>query len=505
MLALWRTLQNAALLQCPVCGGALDVSDDRFQCVSCGAVFPVEGGVPLLLRPADVASIPDEVISVFNIAPSQKDRVQAALTTLTKYRAPSYPEFANFFARFEAQDTQAQPVPLGRDETREAIGKVECLSSYLTHAMRPGDKEFRSLRLRNGSDRILFTSDRNPLFLSYRIFTPNGKPVSFEGDRSPLPCPLRPGSELTVPVGVRLPAGLTGQVILRFYFLLEGVQWFDESPLVEAVIDLTTERDEFPALRRGDLSSFDLQEDVTRAEDFLTEAISQLRSKGVTRPRILEIGSGVHPIALRTCGDNATVVVSDISLIMQQLASIMHIGHPAVEEGRAAFASFDPMHAPFGAESFDIICMCAAMHHIPSPDGLLKRVRTMLSANGRFIAVREPCVVNPFEPTYIKELSNGFNEQMFELAEWREILTRGGLALDRAVIDFGCSLKFSARASSVADDIDHPKLSPTTGISLSHGPDERAPMRAAAGVHARWRQRLQRPIPRIARLLKGSR
>ena len=69
----------------------------------------------------------------------------------------------------------------------------------------------------------------------------------------------------------------------------------------------------------------------------------------------------------------------------------------------------------------------------------------MLSANGRFVAVREPCLVNPFDPTYRMELANGFDEQMFELSEWSEIITRGGLILDRAEIDFGCSLKFSAR------------------------------------------------------------
>jgi hypothetical protein len=74
----------------------------------------------------------------------------------------------------------------------------------------------------------------------------------------------------------------------------------------------------------------------------------------------------------------------------------------------------------------------------------------MLSKNGRFVAVREPCLVNPFESTYITELSNGFNEQMFELPEWREILDDGGLTIDRAVIDFDCSLKFSARVSEAA-------------------------------------------------------
>jgi ubiquinone/menaquinone biosynthesis C-methylase UbiE len=142
------------------------------------------------------------------------------------------------------------------------------------------------------------------------------------------------------------------------------------------------------------------------------------------------------------------VVVSDISLVMQILASIMHSNNPAVREGRAGFASFDMMHPPFHDGAFDVICICAALHHIPSPDQFIRTLAPILSSRGRFVALREPCVVNPTEPAYITELVNSFNEQMFELSEWHDIITRGGLTLDSAVIDFGCSLKFSARLPS---------------------------------------------------------
>jgi SAM-dependent methyltransferase len=205
-----------------------------------------------------------------------------------------------------------------------------------------------------------------------------------------------------------------------------------------------------PGTRRGGLSDFDVHEDVTRADDFLAAIIGDLRSNGVARPRILEVGAGVHPISLRTCdAEDTTVVVSDISLVMQILASIMHTNNPAVLTGRAAFACFDMMYPPFRDGSFDVICICAALHHIPAPVGFLQRLTPMLSEHGRFVAVREPCLVNPFEPAYIAELSNGFNEQMFELPEWNEIIARGGLEIDRAVIDFGCSLKFSARVAGM--------------------------------------------------------
>jgi ubiquinone/menaquinone biosynthesis C-methylase UbiE len=445
LLALWHTLQRSGVLQCPVCGGALTVMDELFECVSCSSAFPVEDGVPMLTRPADMVSIPDHVMDVFKIPLVYKERVEAALATITKYRMPLYPEFSNFFARFEGRDVQMQPVPLSPEDTGAAIERVECLSCYFSKEMCSGETEFRSIRIRNASDRILFTDERNPLHLSYRVFTIRGELIPFEGNRSQLPCPLRPGAELTIPVMFGLPRGLTGQFIVRFYFLLEHVRWFDKCPVAEMIVTMTDRNEEFPATRRNSVQEFDVQEDVVRGDDFFSRVLSDLRSCGIPKPRILEIGAGVYPISLRACIGNGTVVVSDISLVMQRLASIVHADHPAVMEGRAAFASIDAMHPPFQAESFDIICMSAALHHIAFPDEFLKGLARMLSCHGRFVAVREPCLVNPFEPEYIVELANGFNEQMFELSEWREIITRGGLTLDRAVIDFGCSLKFSAR------------------------------------------------------------
>ncbi len=490
-LALWRSLEERALLRCPVCRGALKVADRHFACLSCAAVYPVESDVPLLMRPEEIVSIPDHVMGVFNIPATCKEQVESALTTLTRYRTYSHPEFANFFARFDQREGLAQTTPLSAEDTAAAIDKVQCLTQCFPETLRSDEAEFRSIRLRNGSDRVLYTDERNPLYLSYRIFTPGGEPVPFEGSRSPLPCPLRPGSELTIPVMVKLPEGLTGQFTVRFYFLLENraaaenvqtpadkrvrpagsrffpwgggrrsvphdktsddspappVWWFDKSPLVEMKVSAIAEKPAFPAILQGGLNDFDVQKDVTRAEDFLSEVIGDLRSRGVSKPCILEIGAGVYPISLRICDENTTVVVSDISLVMQMLASIMHANNPAVLEGRAAFTSFDMVYPPFQDSTFDVICICAALHHIPSPDTFLRRLAPLLSEFGRFVAVREPCLVNPFEPTYIAELSNGFNEQMFELSEWDAMISRGGLTIDRAVIDFGCSLKFSARA-----------------------------------------------------------
>ncbi len=458
--------------------------------MACMAVYPVESGVPLLMRPAEVTSISEHVMGVFNIPPTLKEQVEGALTTLTKYRTYSHPEFGNFFARFDRQEGQLQATTLTVEETAAAIAKVECLTRSLPRTLASEEVEFRSIRLRNGSDRVLFTDERNPLYLSYRLFTPEGAPVAFEASRSALPCPLRPGGELTVPVMVKLPPGLSGQFVLRFYFVLarptaatpassaaqryraaargwlaalrhgarpgsaaagasEHAHWFDAAALAETSVTVVAKKPPFPATHRGAPGEFEVAEDVSRADAFLSDVLRDVRAAGVAKPRVLEIGAGVYPIALRMSYADTTVIVSDISLVMQTLAAIMHSNNPVVLDGRAGFASFDMMYPPFRAGSFDVICICAALHHIPSPGQFLERLAPLLSPQGRFVAVREPCVVNPFEPTYIAELSNGFNEQMFELSEWREMIDRGGLAIDRAVIDFDCSLKFSARLAQL--------------------------------------------------------
>ena len=142
VLTLWRDLEARSALQCPVCRSVLHVTDQQFACASCKSAYPVESGVPLLMRPDQVESIPDQVASFFNLPPSLKDRVAAALTTLTKYRTHSHPEFDNFFARFDKRQWQAQTLPLSVDETQAAIGNVECLTHHFPKHCAPTCQSF---------------------------------------------------------------------------------------------------------------------------------------------------------------------------------------------------------------------------------------------------------------------------------------------------------------------------------------------------------------------------
>jgi hypothetical protein len=158
------------------------------------------------------------------------------------------------------------------------------------YRMRSGETEFTSIRIRNASDRVLFTDERNPFHLSYRIYTIKGDPIPFGGNRSQLPCPLRPGAELTIPVMVGLPPGLTGQFIVRFYFLLEHVRWFDQCPLAEKVVTITDRKEGFPATRLNCVQELSVQEDVVRGDNSFSRVLSDLRSDGIRTHAFLKSG-----------------------------------------------------------------------------------------------------------------------------------------------------------------------------------------------------------------------
>ena len=44
-------------LACPACLGELQIATDRVTCAGCGRVYPVENGIPVLIK--DRATLPD--------------------------------------------------------------------------------------------------------------------------------------------------------------------------------------------------------------------------------------------------------------------------------------------------------------------------------------------------------------------------------------------------------------------------------------------------------------
>jgi Methyltransferase domain len=436
----WRDLIDSESLTCPRCTGALCEAIDNIYCAQCSARYPVEVGVPMFIRPDDIVDVTSEVITAFGLPENRRAEVGDSLASLAKHRINfSSSEFSNFFARFQHR-FNAVPAKLSTDEVSTVLNDIDCIATYFTAGMKAGEAQYRTLRLKNRSTKCLYSSDSFPLYLSYKLYDSNGIPTGGEAPRTELPAVLRPDEELSVPILVDIPASASGHITIKFCFVLEGARWFVDQPLATVNILIA---DELPAgpPRFNELREFDLEEDLMRSTEFITHFVGEIQPPQARRKRILEIGGGVHPICLRAHLGECEIIVSDLSLVQQQICSIAYEKHPANKDGRIGFASIDAMHLPFSPGEIDVIVICAALHHFPSPDGLLRHLSHMLSEQGCIIAVREPCYVNPYDPTYRLELYNGFDEQMFELTEWNEIAQRANLRVIGNRIDYGCSLK----------------------------------------------------------------
>lgn len=82
-----------------------------------------------------------------------------------------------------------------------------------------------ALALDNGSSTTLSSTGRAPVLLAYHWLDDAGKTVVFDGRRTPLGGPLRPGASTTRPL--RVDAAPPRASIVRLTLVQEGVAWFD--------------------------------------------------------------------------------------------------------------------------------------------------------------------------------------------------------------------------------------------------------------------------------------
>ena len=438
---MWHDLIERNVLVCPVCrSSSLEISS-QISCVSCGARYLIEDGVPIFIRPDDLIDLPRQVMRSMGLADSTYAQVATALAGLTRYKIRfSAAEFSNFFARLERNNVPAAR-KLSALEVELALDNIELLAAYLPPQMQKGTREYRTVRIKNNSDVCLFSSEVFPLYMSYRLIQKNGITVADEPKRTELPIVLRPGEELSVPVLVEIPQKLEGQVTINFCFVLENVRWFDKRPLGSFDVQVEKYVSTIDRRTNNTLKEFDFAEDMRRSAEFLKLAIDRIPPPENRKKRVLEIGAGVHPMILQANIGDCELIASDLSLVQQQFCKIIYERHEANQKGLFAVAAIDAMNLPFVDGEIDAIVCCAALHHFPMPDVLLRKMKDALSRDGCFIALREPCFVNPYDGLYRSELANGFDEQMFELSEWEEIVKRGGLKIADCQVDFGCSLK----------------------------------------------------------------
>jgi ubiquinone/menaquinone biosynthesis C-methylase UbiE len=156
---------------------------------------------------------------------------------------------------------------------------------------------------------------------------------------------------------------------------------------------------------------------------------------------VLEVACGSDPLTLRHYHAGSRVIASDLSFPQAQLGSLVQCARGNAPPQSFNFVAADVFHAPFKPASFDVVVICAALHHFSDTAAALATLKKFLKPGGRLVLLREPGKVCADDATYIRELESGFNEQQFELPEYDVMFERAGLSLVYEQLDFECSYK----------------------------------------------------------------
>ncbi len=110
---------------------------------------------------------------------------------------------------------------------------------------------------------------------------------------------------------------------------------------------------------------------------------------------------------------------------------------------------------PVASGRFDIVFANAALHHSPDLGRTFAEIARALKPGGRAVFVNEP-VAGRFERKRIEafgkeDISDGFNEHIYRLHEWRSFATAAGLDLHFEISPAGIAEKIAARRTQSAN------------------------------------------------------
>lgn len=100
----------------------------------------------------------------------------------------------------------------------------------------------------------------------------------------------------------------------------------------------------------------------------------------------LACGTGYAAIGLAVAGLAAEVHASDLSVRMLERCRDNASG--AGVDVRIALA--DAERLPYADDAFDLVVARGAMHHVPSPDAMMREIRRVLSPGGTAVVLAEP-------------------------------------------------------------------------------------------------------------------
>lgn len=443
----WAT----GLFVCPRCKeGAIAFSTSAGECQNCYALFPVRNSVPLLINPdayLDVAATLSP-----HIRNADPGAIEIALGSALRFQLhdrEKRAEFSNITDRYPGALNTSSSMRQPGTASDVPQPPFSLVSSYFEPVFSPAAKRFRSLRVRNNTNRIIATAGDNPFSLSYWIYQDN-RLICGDGIRSRLPLQLLPGSELTVPVQIQAP-DQPGHYKIVVMMVEEYVRWYEKWPLLITELRVTADPQPWSDLRSQQVTQltkpFDLGQDILYSGVCYAEAVQADHGVDSGGPVVLELACGSRPQALIHFQKNTRVIACDLCFPQVQLGSLEFEQALSNDRDSFLFCCADVYNPPFHEGAFDLAVICAALHHFSDTVDALRLVANLLKPDGKLVLLREPCFVNPGDLNYLRELQNGFNEQQFEIEEYFWMLEQAGLTVVSARVDFGGSLKLIAEKS----------------------------------------------------------
>jgi len=310
--------------------------------------------------------------------------------------------------------------------------------------------------------------------LAYRWRNAAGQLLD-HGLLTPLPVAVAPGREITVPMLVDTPIE-PGRYSLSIGLAVKGGVFVDlrTAPVEIYLPDLTAlDRVAYASLRAGALlcgpqtrilkmlqariasstsairagrtvgwnhRMLELEYDADHL-DAIQSAMRHVQGLGVARPRILEIGGNACPMIRDFRGELYNVDVD---------VHGMQVGYLTNREcdGSIRFYVADANALPFPDGFFDVILIFSSVHHMPDPRASLRHYARKLKSDGLIGVLCEPIghyYGDDIDPSLLKELQKGLNEQTFSLEEWAAIFEGAGLCEREVIVDQGSLKAFLGR------------------------------------------------------------
>jgi ubiquinone/menaquinone biosynthesis C-methylase UbiE len=452
-------------LRCAHCGGRLEQRLRTLQCSECSAVFPLKSGVADLVttygKPGRRAAVPSSFVTSVMSAlhlPDDDDTRASVLqaiddTMLVTGDGALTAEIAELADRIgigdfqrPARDDEKSPARpkrwfnLGRNRSHAIdprAGHLVLVRHYLGLALAPDSLLMRSFRIRNQSP-VAWTAQREPTFaLLAEWLDSSGRPQPGLTTVNPIETTIPSHGETTSILKLRTPAS-PGAYSLQVTLSANGRR-FGEAASFAVPMVVGVETPLPPEIART-ANVYSYIDDHDQANRMLWRHLEDVGAG--RRLRLVEIGGGIHPQAVNMTHLGHAIIAADISVAMGQLGRLCNrkFATNPLEHGLLAFVACDAARPPFAANTVDGVVMYAAFHHFADPVALLDESRRILAPDGFVALMCEPCAPDPVEPTYLRDLRKGINEQNFALEEYIEMFSRSGMRVLTGQVDGG-SLK----------------------------------------------------------------